>query len=228
MAFNPYSSGGTDSMSGEEPEYPDLNNRYAAPTLESGSPYNDEFGWAPSMRLSPEAIPDTARLAITPNRESRPDATRPDVEWYGPQDNNTRTRESVTDQNAVGWQELKGVSPGDQRWAPNPRLNYPAEPRPTQQLSPRSYSFTRPFGWGNPKDSSKHLNGLHFSMADHRRNYEIYGMQPVTSRRNTYRLEPQPWDTSVVDLPPDQETVSSRIQSVEVENVSRARGWRLQ
>jgi len=55
-------------------------------------------------------------------------------------------------------------------------------------------------------------------MADHRRNYEIGGMQPATSRRNTFRIEPTPWDTDIVDMPPNVAPVAAqaRIQSVEV------------
>ncbi len=45
------------------------------------------------------------------------------------------------------------------------------------------------------------LTGDHFSMADHRREYDILGMQPVRSSRNTYRVEPTPWDSDVVDRP---------------------------
>jgi hypothetical protein len=131
----------------------------------------------------------------------------------------------VTDTHAVGWSEYKGIAPGDRRFEDNPRLNFSAEPRPTQQLSPRRYSFTRPFGNNTSKVGAKHFTGVHFSMADHRRNYEIYGMQPVFNRRNTYRLEPQPWDTNVVDMPPDESVVSARITSVDI--VPRAAGWRL-
>jgi hypothetical protein len=36
-------------------------------------------------------------------------------------------------------------------------------------------------------------------MADHRREYPILGMAPVNSRRNTYRVEPTPWDINIVD-----------------------------
>jgi hypothetical protein len=55
-------------------------------------------------------------------------------------------------------------------------------------------------------------------MADHRRNYEILGMAPARSRRNTYRMEPAPWDLDVVDMPSTDayNPVDARIRSVEL------------
>lgn len=63
--------------------------------------------------------------------------------------------------------------------------------RPTASMSPNTYLFERP--WEIPQS-----NGEHFSMADHRRKYQIYGMAPRGGVGvNTYRLDPQPWDTNL-------------------------------
>jgi hypothetical protein len=48
----------------------------------------------------------------------------------------------------------------------------------------------------------------HISLADHRRNYEIYGMAPRgTMGANTFRKDPEPWDRFLIvqpnETPPD-------------------------
>lgn len=125
----------------------------------------------------------------------------------------------------------KGINPGDRRWADNPRLNVPNEPRPTSGQSPSDFKFMRPFDQLNrPYDdvvvgSSRHLTGMHFSMADHRREYEILGMAPAKTGRNTYRLTPEPWDEHIEDLPPAYSQVNARVEVVDIP--SRGRTWRL-
>jgi hypothetical protein len=57
---------------------------------------------------------------------------------------------------------------------------------------------------------------MHFSMADHRRTYDVLGMAPVQSRRNTYRADPAPWDANVVDMPVDVSPVNARVRVVEL------------
>ena len=216
----------------DTPEYAPSVSGYAVPGVDSDAPYNDEFGWAPSLRLSPEGIPDTHRLGTLPLYDYRPVDNRPATEWYGRLDAEEKKRESVTDQDADGWEETKEYpgydrpSAGANRWARDPKENPPPEPRWTMKLGPRSYSFWRPFGTGLPKSGAKEFNGLHFSMADHRRDYEIYGMEPVRNRRNTYRIEPTPWDTNIVDIPAPDDTPEMRV--VVSANVDyQSRSWRL-
>lgn len=76
----------------------------------------------------------------------------------------------------------------------------------TAGMSPNTYTFWRGMGHGGPQDTPNELNGIHFSMADHRREYPVLGMQPQkkpgAGTRNTYRLEPAPWDSNIVDVPP--------------------------
>lgn len=211
----------------DTPEYPIADSRYAVPGIEDDAPYNDEFGWSPSLRLSAQEIPDNARLQERALRDFYPDGPKTPEEFYGNRDMEDAYRHRVEDQDANGWDEHKGIG-SERRWAPNPREIPPPEPRVTSRLAPRSYSFLRPFGHGLGKGSTpNNFNGEHFSMADHRRNYPIGGMAPATSRRNTYRIEPTPWDVDVVDMPPNVSplTPQARIQSVEV--ASGSRNWRL-
>ena len=194
---------------------------YSVPTLESGSPYNDEFGWGPKLRTSPTEIPSAQRLQAMPTIDRRPQplTESPEIFWDR-LDKDDAKRHSVESQHTIGWGEKKGVFPTDLRWVDNPRRKPPPESRITQKLAPRSYSFTRPFD----QHSARTLNGTHFSMADHRRKYEILGMAPIVKPRNTYRLEPTPWDVDVTDTAPAREptTVQARLTGVELPPSSRS------
>jgi hypothetical protein len=193
---------------------------YSVPSLESGSPYNDEFGWGPKLRTSPTEIPSAQRLGTIPRRDYRPEPVRPPGEFWDRLDADEKSRHSVEHVDADGWQERKGITPADRRWADNPRRNPPPESRITQAMAPTTYTFTRPFD----QHAARQLNGTHFSMADHRRNYEILGMAPIRSSRNTYRSEPTPWDVDIIDVGPDAEPTvpQARLSSVELPYSSRS------
>lgn len=184
----------------------------------------------------PYGTPDPYRLGGEPVRDNRPDTGNPD-EYYAPEFRDINARESVTSQDADGWTETKDYpgfgdpGRGAERWAHNPRRVPPPEPRLTTTMAPRSYSFLRPFGSGLPKEGAKYFTGDHFSMADFRRNYQIDhvgGMLPQnTRRRNTYRLEPAPWDANQVDTPPDNIPAPTQIQPQTIEAPYESRSWRL-
>lgn len=231
MAFNPWATRKVASHDApstpiaDTPDYPTpQHGSYAAPSLESGSPYNDEFGWANrSLRPSTVEYPSAQRLQTFPRKDNRPDPVRPPEEHWDRIDRDDKQRHSVEFQDADGWTESKGISPSDKRWADNPRRTPPAEPRLTQQMAPTTYRFERPFD----QHAARLLNGNHFSMADHRRDFEVTqtGMTPVRSLRNTYRLEPAPWDVDVVDEPPVQAPVFARLRGQELPPPTRT--WRL-
>lgn len=228
---NAYATSRTEAEFGE-PDYAEMDPRYAVPPLERDAPYNDEFGWAPALRLSPASIPDTTRLGTEPLRDYRPTPVRPPEEFWRRNDRNKARRHSIEQIDANGWDETKTgtghASPerGAFRWAPNPTSTPPPENRVTQRMAPRGYTFWRPFGTNTPKISTRLFNGMHFSMADHRREYDIYGMAPARTARNTYRLEPAPWDTDLVDMPPDTQRVQREmVPTMEVDYQSRS--WRL-
>lgn len=222
MAGNPYAHSRTEDFN-DPPSYPALDSAYAVPGIETDAPYTDTFGWGPSLRTSAQGIPDNSRIQERALRDFYPDGPKTPESFYGNRDADDGKRHRVEDQHATGWNEHKGIG-SERRFAPNPREIPPPEPRITNLLAPRTYSFLRPFKHGLGKGSVPNdLNGVHFSMADHRRNYEIGGMQPAVARRNTYRLEPTAWDTDIVDMPPnvDPTPLASRIQSREVAYGSR-------
>lgn len=194
---------------------------YSAPSLNSGSPFNDEFGWGPTLHTSTTDVPSAQRLGTIPRYDRYPDPTQDSahLSLYLKEDADKKARHSVETVDADGWNERKGVFPTDRRWEDNPRRNPPPESRKTQLMAPTTYSFTRPFDTGYVRT----FNGTHFSMADHRRDYPILGMGPVKSSRNTYRIEPTPWDVDVVDLPPPSNGPNNgRIRSVELPPSSRS------
>lgn len=210
------------------------NDAYAVPPLSAGDAYIDAFGWSATLaqRTSTVETPSAQRLGTI----SRYDYSgfvgsgQPSKKDHG-LDDDRDYRYSVEDQDADGWTVPSGLSNGDRRWQDNPRRVPPAEPRPMSRMAPRTYSFMRFFDQfnrthqGDPlTGSARTLNGVHFSMADHRRKYEILGMRPAHSRRNTYRLEPQPWDLSVVDMPPTNGPTlpQARVRSLEIPTASRS------
>lgn len=190
---------------------------FSVPSLSEGAPYidNPAGGWAPPVYRIP------LQQDVT---DMRTDPDSAPQETWRPRDADKARRHSVEDQDADGWQEQKGYK----KWAPNPRSTPPPEDRPTMKMAPTRYSFTRPFDqmnriYGDAQvGSARQLNGQHFSMADNKREYPILGMEPARrSRRNTFRLMPAPWDSNIVDLPPETAPMNGRIRSVEVPRENR-------
>lgn len=189
---------------------------FAAPSLEA------ENGWVDPPGLGYADSPTPRRVGtadVVEDRRPNP-ARAPDEFWQPITD--VPERHAVEDQDADGFEAFREGS--GKRAAPHPHTNVSAEPRLTGRMSPHTYSFTRPFD----TYSERQFNGFHFSMADHRRDFEVGGMQPVRTGRNTYRVEPPPWDQDIVDVPPSREpdTAQARIRQIELP-VSLDRSYRL-
>lgn len=184
--------------------------------------------WSPALRLDPHGIPDAGRNQAIPLRDYRPDPRQaPELWWDGARGPGREVNDRHSSQETVdadGRPLYRGLADIlRKRAAPDIRRTPPAETRITQQMSPSAYSFTRPFD----QELERNFNGQHFSMADHRRNYQIYGMAPVGTRRNTFRQDPAPWDTDIVDSVPAFDPVNARrIVPVDVPD-SATRSWRL-
>lgn len=173
---------------------------YVVPT--GDAPYNDEFGWSVHSESDYGNTPDPHRLGAPGNFLYG--------NGYWPnRDQDDAQRHSVETVDADGWSPRQPEHSG-RPVAANPRSTPPPVSRATNMMAPRSYSFTRPFD----QERAHHLTGVHFSMADHRRTYDILGMKPNSTPRNTYRTEPAPYDADIVA---DGETQSQR--SVTVINV---------
>jgi hypothetical protein len=213
---------------------------YAVPAGNSDESLHDGWvdvpglGYAPSLRISPVGEPDATRLNNGQWVVSHPVDGEDNTRAYWNQRNaDTNARESVVDTDSTGFQETKIVAGypnpalGADRWVRNPRRIPPPEPRPTTGLSPHTWRFWRPFQGNTPH----RFTGIHFSMADHRRNYQVFGQTPArhpgASTRNTYRLPPTPWDENIVDLPPDDSNAYPDRQYVDVSVPLPNRSYRL-
>ena len=202
------------------------NSAFAVPTEGTDAP-----GWldsptgayAPRLDSVPGGTPDPMRGRTLPTRDYRPDPRHaPTYFWTGPHgpgvDYLQRHGEEFLDADGI-----EATRPTARPQARNPREIPPPEPRPTNRLSPHNFLFTRPFA----QDTERYYTGEHFSMADHRRTYPILGMNPPPYRRNTYRSEPVPWDTDIVDRPAPQPSYSpGRIIAYDLPPMSNST-WRL-
>lgn len=212
----------------DTPDYGTPNSAFAAPDLRRDAPYNDEFGWGPKTRISVETTPDAMREKQFPVRGDGPyDGTAPKKYW-GPRDADQKSREAVTTTDADGWTTSSYAKKVNRN---NPRETPPPETRWTERLGPSNWSFTRPFDQQQKGTGARVLNGLHFSMADHRRDYPILGMRPWSQARNTYRVDPAPWDADMYDVPPEStigQVSQARYQAVQpVEIPGSNRSYRL-
>lgn len=212
---------------GNSPDFNAPNSAYAAPALTQDAPYTDEFGWGPKTRISVDGTPDAMREMQYPVRTTVPQNQESVHAFYAAEDADEKKRESTTDVNSRHIEEKKdrkGVGV-------NPREKPPAETRWTERAITGVYRFMRPFDQLNrvyidgDVGSARNLNGTHFSMADHRREYDVLGMQPWSRPRNTYRTEPTPWDADMYDAAPAENTgtyYQDRFQGVEVPGNNRA------
>ncbi len=191
------------------------NPAYAAPTA-GNTQYMDTpaGGWSARLREYPGGVPDPGRMKDEPLYQYRPDGDEPPEEWWlgaGPGRVKQEQHTTIETVDGDGWQSFQPQY-GVKRAAPDVRRNPPPVNRPTSTMAPRSYWMTRPFD----QRFEHRLTGQHFSMADFRRNYPILGMAPKPWRRNTYRMDPAPWDTNIVDYEPVEAPGPGRITSVDI------------
>lgn len=180
--------------------------------------------WAPTLRGGAEGIPDAHRQRTMPLYQYRPPADAPPEDWWnrpgGPEFEQQARHTAAETVDGDGWRVFRGDMTR-KRAVPDVRRTPPPESRKTSDMAPVTYSFTRPFD----QHAERQFNGQHFSMADHRRTYDIYGMAPVRERRNTYRADPVPWDTDIVDQAPTYTPAQSRLTQAELPPGGRS--WRL-
>lgn len=181
-------------------------NRYAVPDIPESTDPEYTLGFSPQLKAdgSPDGsmLPDDIR---TGHREPPPN----DPNQHGYNDHRSRefrSRHSV-EFYSEGWhtKQEKIPAPRVPRWEQEL-----APTRPTADRSPSNYLFQRP--WHIPrniKDALGEEATAHFSLADHRRKYEIMGMRPQGRLgTNTYRASPRPWDENLFVAPQATDTPS--------------------
>lgn len=196
MTTNPYAADAPGTLNSDASDALGPNHSYAVRDPRNiDAPYADEQGWAPHLRTESNGTPDAERLGLAPIRQRQVFPGRPPNEWYDAfTDYDDARRHAVEAQDANGFAEIRQH---ELRRAPDPRWNPPMPSRVTAFMSPRSYAFWRPFNRPPARN-----NGMHFSMADHRRTYDVLGMKPIAQKRNTFRVDPTPWDAQQYDVPP--------------------------
>lgn len=124
---------------------------------------------------------------------SRPPGDQNPQEWYDDKDTwSKQQRDQLESQQAVPF-GLDTSKTGPM--ADNPNWTPPTVQRPSAFLSPSSYRFTRPYD----QTSEHELNGVHLSLADNRRAYNLAGNVGRTqSWNNSYRLDPTSNDAQAV------------------------------
>lgn len=156
-------------------------------------PDKHEYGavdWSPQVGTELPPIAEQDRILVHWYRP--PDAGSPRPWW----------QDANSDKILRGEQErattdLGSSVPGSLRVEQNPWIGQPQPlPRVTSQAVPANYRFERPFD----QRTERTLTGEHFSMASNRRTYQVNGMEPARSFRNTIRLEPVARDAENVDL----------------------------
>lgn len=177
---------------------------YEVPDVpETTDPNNTGGGFSPELSPSPDGsrLPDDIRIGKREPPENDPN----DYEYSMRRDHDRKVRQSdeVT-QGSWNVQQRKVSAPIVPEWTQER-----APIRPSATRSPLGYLFTRPMGHPrNIKDAVGEDAEAHVSMADHRRSYAIGGMQPQGKvGRNTFRLDPRPWDEGlrnpIVEPTPD-------------------------
>lgn len=158
---------------------------YAAPSEDDTVPEYENDGFSPSLGAGSEGnLPDEIRTGKREPIFGGPH--QEDIHLVRGEDNLRRRDDE--EQVSTGWntrqeKPILGVIPEQvQDIGPS---------RPTASMGPNTYLFQRP--WEIPESTGEHV-----SMADHRREYEIYGMRPQGDVGvNSYRADPKPWDRNL-------------------------------
>lgn len=205
MARNPYATPTAAQRNGTAPPHVSVwggNGRYAVKQPPESTDPDYTTGFSPALKAggSPDgsALPDDIRIGTrktpVPNRN-----------WNDPAFNTRRESDFHERHSAEHW--TKGWRVKQETTA---RPNIPIQrqdrlpTRPTADMAPMGTLFQRP--WHIPrniKDAVGENAITHFSLADHKRRYEIMGMKPQGRLGvNTYRAQPRPWDENLFIPPP--------------------------
>lgn len=184
------------------------NSRYAVPDVPETTDPEYTLGFSPTLKAggSPDGsqLPDDIRVGT---RKSPVGNNYNEPKWVAHRQAEKRVREE-SDHTEVMWSVKQERIP-----PPNmPLWNQDRPPtRPTATNSPTGYAFQR--DWHIPRNITDALSPdavTHFSMADHRRNYEIMTMKPQGRVGvNSYRVSPRPWDENLFVAPQDNAPRSS-------------------
>jgi hypothetical protein len=173
--------------------------RYSAPAPPDSSDPEYTTAYSPELQSGGNSdgtkLPSAIRIGTREPVENR----STDHEFNARQTSEFHKRHSVETYVPGNWRNK-------QRRVPTPRNPYwthdPTPRRPTATQTPTGGVFTRP--WHVPRNLADIVPGavLHFSLADHRRNFDVMTMTPRGRvGMNTYRAQPRPWDENLYRPP---------------------------
>lgn len=196
--------------------------RYSVPGIYETTDPNYTTGFSPELKSGGSSTgaeqPDAIRIGSRKLNGPTAGGNYNDPKWRARQ-NVEKLERQTEDHTEEMWKVRQQRLP-----APNVPIWKQERPptRPTATNSPTGYYFQRP--WHIPRNVKDVLGEqatAHFSMADHRRKYEIMGQKPQGRIGvNTYRATPRPWDENLVIVPPSGPNVTG--------GIAGNRAWRLQ
>jgi hypothetical protein len=192
------------------PRFMEIPDRF--PNPESFAPTLHPEGFA-----DPPGVPDPIRTG-----REEPKQFASDPQWDIRRGADLNQRRTVETSLSTGWYTKHDYDAVPFDLARVPEAVDVPDTRPTQRYGPNSYLFVR----GDFPPMPPPRTGQHFSLADHRRITEIMGQRPHDRLGvNTYRVEPQPWDTALVVGPPlETQTGAVRASSISGNRSYRAKG----
>lgn len=221
MASNPYAVPTAAQRNGTAPPNASVwggNGRYAVKDVPESTDPDYTVGFSPQLKAGGSsdgsALPDDIRIGT--RKTPIPNRNWNDPGFQAQRDAEFLKRHSV-EQWTKGWEvrQQKVPTPNVPIWT---QERMPI--RPTATMAPMGTLFQRP--WHIPRNVKDALGEdavTHFSLADHKRRYQIMGMKPQGRLGvNTYRAQPRPWDETLYTPPPAGQAPSS---------VAGNRAWRL-
>jgi len=173
--------------------------RYSVPDIPETTDPDYTLGFSPTLATtgSPDGtkLPDDIRIGVRKPPPNSPQNTEVYTRRY-----NEFYRRASVEKTTLGWhvRQEKPPPPRVPEWE---QEKLPI--RPTATLAPAGYMFQRPEHHPRPiKDAVGEQAVEHFSLADHRRTWEIFGQKPQGGPGvNTYRAPVRPWDENMF-IPP--------------------------
>lgn len=219
MATNPYA---VPQGNNTPPDYSEqFDDAYAVPGPTELGPY-DRPGdpWAAPLKEQIGGTPDPQRLQDAPIRSYRIDPHNPDA-MYDAFEADKDQRETAAGYN-IRHAYTADVDPraalGANRWAQRPGATPPAPDRVTAQRSISTWRFSRKMTGNTPR----RLTGERSSLAVlANNNRQLYGMQPVSVRRTTQRLDLVS-TPSVVDVSSSTQYPGVTVDQEQPQSVARA------
>lgn len=203
--INPYAD--RERAAGEAPgvTMQTRNHRYTVPDAPSTTDPGYDQEVEGQLHTGPHSVPSDVRIGVREPQRTSPNDTayvaRRESDRFARQsDERTAPLVNIHQQKVAGGQNPLWVQ---ERLPTRPT----ADDRPSYGQVRRYWHLAR-----NIKDAVGEHAVAHFSLAGHRRLYEIYGMKPQNKiGANTFRKDPQPWDRNLVVAPTASDSANTQL-----------------